>query len=194
MSPGEARTIEALRAAVAAGARPRFVMFWRPIAPPPSGGGRIGPGCMSQWWPSVFTVGGARYGTAEHYMMAEKARIFSDLAARQRILSSDPPAAARRFGRQVRGFVEATWRAERFEVVTRGNVAKFGQDPALRAYLLGTGDDVLVEAAPKDKNWGIGLRAEEPSAVDVWRWRGLNLLGFALMEARARLRSAGSAG
>ena len=58
----------------------------------------------------------------------------------------------------------------------------------------GTGDDVLVEAAPKDKNWGIGLRAEEPSAVDVWRWRGLNLLGFALMEARARLRSAGSAG
>jgi predicted NAD-dependent protein-ADP-ribosyltransferase YbiA (DUF1768 family) len=59
---------------------------------------------------------------------------------------------------------------------------------ALRAFLLATGDKVLVEASPRDTIWGIGMGAENPDARDPARWRGHNLLGFALMEARARLR------
>ena len=45
----------------------------------------------------------------------------------------------------------------RFEIVVAGNVAKFGQNPALAKLLLDTGDRVLVEAAPRDRIWGIGM-------------------------------------
>jgi predicted NAD-dependent protein-ADP-ribosyltransferase YbiA (DUF1768 family) len=49
---------------------------------------------------------------------------------------------------------------------------------------------VLVEASPRDRVWGIGISAGHEHATDPARWRGLNLLGFALMEARAGLRTA----
>lgn len=75
----------------------------------------------------------------------------------------------------------------RFELVVAGNVAKFGQDAALRDFLLGTENRVLVEASPRDRVWGIGLGAANEKATDPGQWRGLNLLGFALIEARDRL-------
>lgn len=69
-----------------------------------------------------------------------------------------------------------------------GNLAKFGQHTDLREYLLGTGDRVLVEASPLDRVWGIGLAADDERAVSPDQWRGLNLLGFALMQVRETLR------
>jgi ribA/ribD-fused uncharacterized protein len=47
---------------------------------------------------------------------------------------------------------------------------------------------VLVEASPVDRVWGIGLAGDDEAAGDPERWRGENLLGFALMGARGRLR------
>jgi ribA/ribD-fused uncharacterized protein len=90
----------------------------------------------------------------------------------------------------VRGFDQRAWEAAREPIVTEGNVHKFGSEPSLRAYLLATGDDVLVEASPRDRIWGIGMGASHGDARDPRRWRGSNLLGFALMRARARLREA----
>jgi len=55
--------------------------------------------------------------------------------------------------------------------------------------LRSTKDKILVEASPKDAIWGIGLGASNPKASDPRAWRGLNLLGFALMEARQELFS-----
>ncbi|MEV6174002.1 NADAR domain-containing protein [Streptomyces sp. NPDC051954] len=49
----------------------------------------------------------------------------------------------------------------------------------------------LVEASPLDRVWGIGLAADDPAAMDPERWRGPNLLGFALMGARERLVGGG---
>lgn len=170
----------------AAGARPKYLLFW---GHRPERDGRIGAGALSQWWPARFTVDGVTYPTAEHWMMAGKARLFGDEEIVPRILKSRTPAEAKKLGRLVRGFDEARWAEARFELVTQGSVAKFGQDEALLAYLLGTGQRVLVEASPLDRVWGIGLAADSELAGDPARWRGLNLLGFALMEARARLSS-----
>ena len=69
----------------------------------------------------------------------------------------------------------------------RANLEKFSQNSALSEYLLGTGKKVLVEASPADRIWGIGLAADNPKALNPNSWRGLNLLGFALMEVRQRL-------
>jgi ribA/ribD-fused uncharacterized protein len=58
----------------------------------------------------------------------------------------------------------------------------------LLGLLLGTGDRVPVETSPQDRIWGIGLAADDERATSPERWPGLNLLGFALMEVRHRLR------
>lgn len=170
---------------VRSGARIRYLHFWghRPLPD-----GRVGASCLSQWWPSPFTVSGVSYATAEHWMMAEKARLFKDADAERQALAADHPSLAKKAGRLVRGFDNAAWERERFRIVVEGSVHKFGAHPELRAFLLGTGDRVLVEASPVDRVWGIGLAARDEGAHDPERWRGPNLLGFALMEARERLR------
>ena len=173
-----------LAALTARGVRPKYLFFW---GHRPQRDGSVGQGCLSQWWPSPFTVDGTEYASAEHWMMAGKARLFGDEQALARVLAATSPAQAKTFGRRVRGFDEDTWIRHRWELVVEGNAAKFGQDAALRAYLLATGARVLVEASPVDRVWGIGLAADDERAADPARWQGLNLLGFALMEARARL-------
>ncbi|GHB00227.1 hypothetical protein GCM10010330_62840 [Streptomyces tendae] len=177
---------EALVARVRAGARIKYLCFWghRPLPD-----GSIGPSCLSQWWPSPFTVDAVEYATAEHWMMAGKARLFADAEAERRVLAAAHPAGAKKAGRLVRSFDEAVWERERFRIVVEGSVHKFASDPALRAFLLGTGGRVLVEASPVDRVWGIGLAADDEAAQDPERWRGPNLLGFALMAARERLRA-----
>jgi ribA/ribD-fused uncharacterized protein len=170
---------------VQAGAQPEYLFFWGHTA---KGGSRVGQECLSQWYPAPFVVDGVTYPTAEHFMMAGKARLFGDAHAAEAILRASDPGAAKQLGRKVVGFDEARWEAHRFDLVVAGNVAKFAQSPRLLGFLLRTGSGVLVEASPVDTIWGIGLAADNPLARDPHAWRGLNLLGFALMLARSRLR------
>ncbi|MEV7691055.1 NADAR family protein [Streptomyces bungoensis] len=186
---GKIDGVEALIREVRAGTRIKYLHFW---GHRPRPDGRIGPGCLSQWWPSPFVVDGVRYATAEHWMMAGKARLFGDPEAERRVLAAEHPAEAKKAGRLVRGFDEETWARERFRIVVEGSVHKFSSDDDLGLFLLNTGDRVLVEASPVDRVWGIGLAADDEAASDPTRWRGPNLLGFALMEAREHLAGAGA--
>ncbi|MER7999647.1 NADAR family protein [Streptomyces sp. NPDC095613] len=185
---GAVRTTAELVEAAGRGERITYLFFW---GHRPRRDGTPGPGCLSQWWPSPFTVDGVTYPTAEHWMMAAKARLFKDEEAERSAIEAGNPALAKRAGRLVRGFDESVWERERYGIVVAGSVHKFGHHPELRSFLLATGDRILVEASPTDRVWGIGLAADDERARDPARWRGLNLLGFALMEARERLRSEG---
>jgi ribA/ribD-fused uncharacterized protein len=78
----------------------------------------------------------------------------------------------------------------RSAIVVAGSHAKFSQSAPLRDFLLGTAGRVLVEATPVDRIWGIGLAADDELADNPQKWRGLNLLGFALMLVRAQLLEA----
>lgn len=175
--------LDGLVARTAAGWRPKYLLFWghRGLADKP------GPHVLSQWWPAGFNLDGMTYATAEHAMMAGKARLFSDETALAKVLAARSPGAAKAAGREVRGFNEEIWARHRFELVVRANVAKFGQNSVLADYLATTGDKVLVEASPVDRIWGIGLARDHANAQKPQRWRGLNLLGFALMKTRAIL-------
>ena len=57
----------------------------------------------------------------------------------------------------------------------------------LRDYLLATTGKVLVEASPQDRIWGTDLARDDKALADPEQWRGENLLGFALMKARAQM-------
>jgi ribA/ribD-fused uncharacterized protein len=166
--------------------RVKYLFFW---GHRPQPDGSVGSGCLSQWWPSGFLVDGEWFPTAEHYMMWRKATLFGDGAMAGRILAAGHPRDAKVLGRGVAGFDDRKWTDERFEIVVTGGLAKFGQHPDLREWLIGTGDRVLVEASPTDRVGGLGLAASDERASDPRRWRGLNLLGFALMQAREQLRT-----
>jgi ribA/ribD-fused uncharacterized protein len=99
------------------------------------------------------------------------------------------PGDVKACGRAIQGYDDELWGARRYGVVVEGNVAKFGQDPDLLSYLVSTAGRVLVEASPLDRVWGIGLAADDIRAARPAQWRGQNLLGFALMDARDQLAS-----
>lgn len=186
----ERALLDAAIARAASGAEPDPLLFWGHTGR----AGQIGRECLSQWYPAAFDVDGLRYANAEQYMMAGKARVFGDDETLAAILAADSPKEIKRLGREVRGYERERWEAARLAVVVEGNTAKFGGHDALRGFLLGTGDRLIVEASPVDRVWGIGLAASDERAGDPRRWRGLNLLGFALMEARAALRAADAGG
>lgn len=173
-----------LRESDTAGEPLEMLPFW---GHKPERDGSVGQGCLSQWWPAPFTVDGVRYATAEHWMMAGKARLFNDLDGLAAVLAAASPGAAKAAGRKVRGFDERRWQEARYDIVVVGNHAKFSQHPVLADVLRRTGRKVLVEASPYDRIWGIGLAPTHDDVARPTRWRGLNLLGFALMEVRDRL-------
>src|SRR5436190_10523671 len=103
-----------LRVDDTAGARIDILPFW---GHRPQRDGSVGAGCFSQWWPAPFTVDGVEYATAEHWMMAGKARLFGDAEGLAAVLAAKSPGAAKAAGRNVRGFDEARWRDSRYELV-----------------------------------------------------------------------------
>ncbi|GAB3666814.1 NADAR domain-containing protein [Actinocorallia lasiicapitis] len=177
----EARSVADVVRLEAAGIALKYLYFWG--HEPTASGNHV----FSQWFQRDFTENGVRYASAEHYMMAAKARLFGDSATEAAVLAAGHPRQAKELGRQVAPFDQAIWDAERFEIVVSGSVAKFKNDADLRGHLLATGQRVLVEASPLDRIWGIGLGATDERAGRPTEWDGLNLLGFALMEARARV-------
>ena len=78
--------------------------------------------------------------------------------------------------------LRADWEAVKDEVMRAAVGRKFETHADIRAVLLGTGDEELVENAPGDRYWGCGADGT-----------GLNKLGHILMEVRARLRQPGTA-
>jgi len=176
---GDTQHLEDLRARFNAGATLKYLFFWGHQR-----SSNVTASCFSQWYGAPFVVDGQRYPTAEHFMMAEKAALFGDHATRAQVLEAPNPGAAKALGRQVRGFNEATWLENRLPIVVRANEAKFSQNAELGKFLEQTGSRILVEASPVDRIWGIGLAKDDDRVNNPNLWRGLNLLGFALMQVR----------
>ena len=179
-------TVDDLLARSAAGERLKFVFFW---SHEPKRHGSVDASCFSQWYASPFDLEGVRFPTAEHAFMAEKAKLFKDNEAYERIVAADSPGAAKAFGREVFPFDQAVWDRERLSIARRVNRAKFESDDSLREFLIGTNTRVIVEASPVDKIWGVGLEATDETIEDPSCWLGLNLLGFTLMDVRDDLRA-----
>ncbi len=162
----------------------KYLFFW---GHQPSMDGTTTASCLSQWWECEFVVDDILYKSAEHWMMAEKARLFKDEEILEKIINCESPGEAKKLGRQVRNFDVEIWNEHRYEIVKQGNHFKFEQNSDLKYFLLSTKNRVLVEASPVDSIWGIGLAKNNRKVYHPSQWQGQNLLGFALMEVRDEL-------
>jgi ribA/ribD-fused uncharacterized protein len=165
------------------GNKVKYIFFWEHTKPK-SG---VSKSCFSQWYDSPFESEGNHFMTAEHFMMYQKAVLFNDDQASQRLLAANNPGEAKAIGREVIGFNPQIWELNRFDIVVAANMAKFSSHPELKDFLLNTGDRILVEASPVDAIWGIGLAEDDPACENPNLWKGENLLGFALMVVRDQL-------
>lgn len=164
----------------------KYVFFWghTPNA--------IGVHIFSQWYPVTFVekmdeLTPITYSNAEQYMMAHKAMLFGDDLYLKKILASTDPGKIKKYGRAIRGFDPEIWNGHKFDIVVEGNRLKYSQNPALMKRLADTGNKTIVEAAPYDKIWGIGLKKEAAVKIPESKWAGQNLLGKALMIVRDEL-------
>ncbi|KAI3316583.1 DUF1768-domain-containing protein [Xylariaceae sp. AK1471] len=169
-------------------------------------------GEFCQWFPSAFIVSKSQisslvghavenaadddnrsitFNCAEQFMMYCKAGRFHDRGTQRRVLATDSPKEQKRLGKLTAGFSDSSWDEVKSAVVVAGNLAKFGQNPKLARKLLVSGDRLLVEAASRDRVWGIGYTAKHAMAHRK-HW-GENRLGEALMVVRAGLRTKGAA-
>ena len=159
---------------------PKFVFFWKK-------GDKDGE--FGQFYPATF-VASPIYGNIgprvfvhnEQWMMANKALLFGDNDAFEKIMAEENPQVCQNLGKAVRNFDQQTWNDKKYFIVRTGNGYKFNQNPALNAKLKKYIGYVFVEASPKDVVWGIGLSENHPDARRPAQWQGENLLGFALME------------
>jgi len=176
--------LEQLRSACGAGRKFKYLFFWGHTPP---ADGSVNQSCLSQWWMSSFEIDGTEYSCTEQFMMAEKARLFGDVEMLAAIMQAKHPKEMKAFGRSVGNFDKNVWESRCYEIVKRGTIAKFSQNPQLWDYLKSTKNRILVEASPRDRIWGIGMGKSNPNAENPLQWRGRNLLGFALTEARDEL-------
>ena len=151
-------------------------------------------GPFSQWTEAPMEIDGVLYNTCEQYMMAEKAKLFNDQDAYKAIMSTNHPSAQKKIGRRVKGFDKAKWEEIQengkpycWNVVYKGNYAKFTQNPGMKLALMETGNKTIVEASPYDTIWGIGLGEDDPKAHDKGHWRGTNWLGEVVTRVRQDL-------
>ena len=148
-------------------------------------------GPFSQWARSSFVIDGVTYGTAEQYMMAQKALTFGDHDIFNEIMKTKGPSEQKALGRKIENFNKDVWEAKCKQVVYDANYAKFTQLKSFYNALMATGDTELVEASPEDKIWGIGLSEDDPRAQDKSQWQGTNWLGEIITQVREDLKKEG---
>ncbi len=121
-----------------------------------------------------ITLGGKRWPTTEHYFQAQK---FPGTPHEGEIQRASTPGDAARMGRDRKRPLRRDWESVKDGVMYEAVLAKFSQHEDLKALLLGTGDETLVEHTERDSYWGDGGDGS-----------GKNMLGQTLMRVRAVLR------
>jgi len=140
---------------------------------------------LSNFYPYETKEG--RITTSEKTFMVLKALFFEDPETADLIEKSQSPAEAKKLGRQIKNFNKEAW--DNFSrLVMKGCLLVKFQNKELEKKLLDTGNRILVEAAPNDLIWGVGLDQNDPLILDEKNWRGTNYLGSLLMMVREEIK------
>ncbi|GHO44944.1 NADAR family protein [Ktedonospora formicarum] len=134
-------------------------------------------GCFSNFSRHGIKMSGLWWPTVEHYFQAQK---FAGTAYEAQIQRASTPKRAAEMGRSRKVPLRVDWEQVKDEVMFKAVLCKFETYSELRALLLGTGEDEIVESAPGDYYWGCGADGS-----------GQNKLGKILMDVRRVLSQRG---
>lgn len=136
-----------------------------------------------------------KFSSSEQYFMYLKAFYFKDSNTMKEIIKSGKSSDDYKFlGREIKNFNKNCWDAVSYDFMLEALSFKYTQNIDLLNILLNTEDAIIVEASPYDKIWGIGLGkyVNNGKTHSEWdnplKWKGLNLLGFALMDLRDSIK------
>jgi ribA/ribD-fused uncharacterized protein len=130
---------------------------------------------FSNFAPFAIELDGLRWASTEHYYQAQK---FTDPELQAKVRKAEKPMIAKNLADKHRAGMRPDWDAVKDEVMYRAVRRKFDLHADLRALLLATGEEDIVEAAPTDYYWGVGREGT-----------GQNKLGKILERIRAELRA-----
>lgn len=151
-----------------------YTFFWQTGSP------------FSNWHPSLYTYNDIAFNCSEQGVMWSKAKLFGDEKIADEILkcTTSQQKKMKTLGREIRSFKESTWKKNKVRIYKQHCYEKFSQNKHLKEKLLETGSNLLVEASPHDRIWGIGLNEKSAKKIHPTKWPGLNLLGKLLTEIR----------
>ena len=138
---------------------------------------------------------GHKFYCSEQLFMYLKAKDYffnKDIANQIVNLGDVFPLEYKRLGRALPGYDKygAYWEESKDEVMYKVISIKFQQNEDMLCELISeeNANAVLVEASPYDKYWGVGLKEGDSRITNPKDWKGLNRLGFLLMQLRDNLR------
>jgi ribA/ribD-fused uncharacterized protein len=131
-------------------------------------------GCFSNFSAHGFELDGAWWPTSEHYFQAQK---FAGTPRCDQIRGAQSARIAAHMGRSRQHPLRSDWEQVKDEIMRKAVLKKFETHADIRAILLGTGNERIIESAPNDYYWGYGADGS-----------GKNKLGLILMEVRKILR------
>ena len=129
---------------------------------------------FSNMHPSPFTVDNVTYSSAEQYIQSQKASLFNDDATEKKIMLTDSPYEAKKFGHRVAHYDDNKWRHNAERIAVRGVYEKFRQNSKLSQKLLQLNVD-LYEGST-DTLWGTGIHVKNQSALQKDRWTSDGLM------------------
>src|SRR5437764_13311106 len=145
-------------------------------------------GFLNQYCFANFEIDGVKYNNVEQYVQAQKAKLFGDQEAYQKIMQTRNGILARELGEKVNGFNQDAWNNVFFKHLYQGNLAKFSQNEELKQKLFDMDQDIFVFCDKNDPILGIGLAFDDCAAVEPLYRKGKNLLGISLMLVRSKLK------
>jgi ribA/ribD-fused uncharacterized protein len=153
---------------------------------------------LSNFYNYIFIYNGIVFISSEQAIQYEKAKLFGDEEASEKILQAKTPFGAKRLGSKVKNFDDEKW----FSYLTDSKIlynillAKF-RSPEMKDWLINTQQAFLAEITKtkngivtySNKRWGIEIHVNHPNVgnVEAWQSSGYNLLGKTLMILRTDL-------
>ena len=103
------------------------------------------------------------------------------------IMTAKDPLQIKNLGHRVVNYNEALWKKDARAVLYPGLRSKFLQNEDCLDFLDGTGERHIVEASATDRLFGVGLSLTSDDIFSPEKFRGSNIQGIMLMDARREL-------